>query len=71
MVRLLYGLEALALIPNELSIPQRRLVQRLKLDVKRVVLDLGVAFEDVKELFSFFQHWKDETFLIIARDRKT
>ena len=59
VMRLLYGLEALALIPNHLSMPQRRLVQRLKLDVKRVILDLGVPFEDVKELVSFFQSRKD------------
>jgi hypothetical protein len=59
VMRLLYGLEALALIPNRLSMPQRRLVQRLKLDVKRVILALGLAFEDVKELVSFFQGRKD------------
>jgi hypothetical protein len=56
---LLYGLEALALIPDRLSMPQRRLVQRLKLDVKRVILALGLAYEDVKELVSFFQARKD------------
>ena len=59
VMRLLYGLEALALIPNRVSTPQRTLMRRLKLDTKRLILDLGLSFEDVKELFSFFQHWKD------------
>jgi hypothetical protein len=59
VMHLLFGLEALALIPDRLSTRQRKLMQRLKSDVKQIILDLGLSFEDVKELFSFFQHWKD------------
>lgn len=59
VMHLLFGLEALALIPDRLSMPQRKLMQQLKSDVKQLILYLGLSFEDVKELFSFFQHWKD------------
>jgi hypothetical protein len=59
VMRLLYGLEALALVPNRLSMPQRKLMQRAKFEVKQLILDLGLSFEDVKKLFSFFQHRND------------
>jgi len=59
VMRLLYGLEALAVIPQRVSMTQERLMHPVKLEVKRLILDLGLSFEDVKELFSFFQHWKD------------
>jgi len=52
-------LEALAVIPKRVSMTQERLMHPVKLEVKRLILDLGLSFEDVKELFSFFQHWKD------------
>jgi hypothetical protein len=59
VLRLLYGLEALAVVPSRVSMSQKRLMQPVKLEVKRLILDLGLSFEDVKAVFSFFQHWKD------------
>jgi hypothetical protein len=59
VMRVLCGLEALALTPSRLSMAQRRLMQRVKVEVKQLILELGLSFEDVKKLFSFFQHRKD------------
>jgi hypothetical protein len=58
VMSVLYGLEALAFIPERLSAPRRRLVTEMKARMKRDIHDLGLSFENVSDLFSFFLNWK-------------
>ena len=56
---LMFGAEALAAIPDQISNRQRCLVRRLGMEMKPSMLHLGLSGKDVGELVSFYRRWRD------------
>lgn len=55
----LFGLEALAAVPERLSLRHRALVRRLKAELKPYILKLGITYREIVALFEFFQSHAD------------
>ncbi len=58
VMHVLYGMETLALLPARLSRAQATQVTRLKGELKWYLLNLGLSFGDIRDLFAFFRRWK-------------
>lgn len=55
IVHVLFGLEALAALPDRLTRTQARRVLRLKAELKWFILNLGLEYRDVRALYDFFR----------------
>jgi hypothetical protein len=55
----MFGAEALAVIPDQISTRQERLVRRLGMEMKPSMLNLGLSGTDVGELVAFYRRWRD------------
>ena len=55
----MFGAEALATIPDQISIRQRRLVKQMVSEMKPSTLYLGLSGRDVGELVAFYRKWRD------------
>jgi hypothetical protein len=59
VLSLMFGAEALAAIPDQISTRQRRLVRRMGMEMKPSMLHLGLSGRDVGELVAFYRRWRD------------
>ncbi len=55
VLHVLFGLEALALIPEKISRAHAAQVLKLKAELKWFILNLGLSFREVRALFSLFR----------------
>ena len=59
VLSLMFGAEALATIPDQISTRQRRLVRQMGLEMKPSMLYLGLSGRDFGELVAFYRRWRD------------
>jgi hypothetical protein len=59
VLSLMFGAEALAVIPDQISTSQERLVRRLGMEMKPSMHNLGLSGTDVGELVAFYRRWRD------------
>jgi len=59
VLSLMFGAEALAIIPDQISTRQERLIRRLGMGMKPSMLNLGLSGTDVGELVAFYRRWRD------------
>ena len=55
MANVVFGIEALAVLPDKLTRAQRALVTKMKSELKSYILNLGLSYADVARLFRLFQ----------------
>jgi hypothetical protein len=59
VTHILFGLEALSVLPARLSPARHRLVREMEHELKRYILNLGLTYAEVQRLYRFFRAHPD------------